>query len=611
MDAHRLVAAVAGLSRAATSDFAVEEMLRTLCGTATDVLDVDGAGVMVQQDGCSRLVHVTDPLVQPVERLQELLQVGPCQDSLRQQQTIAVDDLRTYLPGLDPWPQFRQLAAEVGLSSVLAVPLLSRGRCWGVLDLYRRAAGTWSADERMAIAVLADMAVSYVVMAHDRDETLAAQAALAHRATHDDLTGLPNRGLLFDRLEHALLLGARRGTGVAVVFLDLDLFKVVNDTFGHAGGDQVLVEVASRLSATLRGGDTLARFAGDEFALVCEGLPSDPPDALAERVGAVTRRMQAALERPIRVGAVDMVISASIGVAITSERVGAQELLGEADAAMYVAKQRGGAQVHLGDQTAVTALAQARQLERDLAGALARGELRLHYQPILRASDRDLVAVEALLRWDRPGQGVLPAAAFIGLAVNTGMIIPIGRWVIQEACRQMDSWTRELGGRAPATAFINLSGRELEDDTLPDTLECALAAHHLRPEQIGLEIVEDHLADCDVIGRLERLQQRGHPLSIDDFGTGYSSLSRLIDLPARHAKIDQAFVAGLPDDQRRSRIIDSILVMAGSLDLQVVAEGVETDDQAQYLTRAGCQLLQGYHLGRPETAPRLTAAWRP
>ena len=610
MDAQVLVTAMAGLSRAATGDFCVEDMLRTLCGVAADVLGVDGAGVMVRQAERNHLVHVTDALVQPVEVLQELLQVGPCEDSLRLQQTIAIADLHADVPELDPWPEFRQLAAETGLSSVMAVPLVSRGRCWGVLGLYRRAPGAWSAEERTAVAVLADLAVSYVVMAHDRDHAQAAQAALAHRATHDDLTGLPNRALLFDRLEHALLLGARRGTGVAVVFLDLDLFKAVNDTFGHGAGDQVLVEVALRLSATLRGGDTLARFAGDEFVLVCEGLPSEPPDVLAQRVGSVTRRLQNALQRPIRVGPVDVVVTASIGVALTTEQVSAQALLGDADAAMYTAKQQGGARVRIRDHSATTTLAYARQLERDLGTALANGELHLHYQPILRAGDHALVAVEALLRWDRPGHGVLPAAAFIDVAVNTGIIVSLGQWVIREACRQMGAWTRELGDLAPATVFINLSGRELEDSGLPDVLEQALGSHGLRPEQIGLEIVEDHLADPDVTGRLERLQRRGHLLSIDDFGTGYSSLSRLIDLPAAHAKIDRSFVSGLPDDRRRSRVIDSILVMAGSLDLQVVAEGVETAGQAQYLTQAGCQLLQGHHLGRPEPAHALTAAWR-
>ena len=609
MDAQRLVGAMAGLSRAATGEFSIDEMLRALCAVAADVLAVDGAGVMVRQDGRNRLVHVTDPIVQPFALLQELLQAGPCQDSLRQQQTIAIDDLGAELLEPDPWPAFRELAAEVGLSSVMAVPLMSRGSCWGVLDLYRRAPGSWSGEERMAVAVLADVAVSYVVMAYDRDQAAAAQAALAHRATHDDLTGLPNRGLLFDRLEHALLVGARRGTAVAVVFLDLDLFKVVNDTYGHRAGDQVLVEVALRLTTALRGGDTLARFAGDEFAIVCEGLPTDPPEALADLVHAVTRRLQTALQPPIRIGPVDVVVDASIGVAIATTHVSAQELLADADAAMYTAKQQGGAQVHVGDRSVVTALAYARQLERDLAGALVNGELQLHYQPILRADDHALVAVEALLRWERPGQGVLPATAFIDVAVHTGAIVAIGQWVIQEACRQMGAWTRELQGRAPATAFINLSGRELADSTLPDTLERALREHGLRPEQIGLEIVEHHLAHCDVVGRLERLQERGHPLSIDDFGTGYSSLSRLIDLPAVHAKIDRLFVAGLPDDPRSSRMIDSILVMAGSLDLQVVAEGVETADQARHLTSAGCQLLQGYHLGPPETAAQLTAAW--
>jgi len=459
--------------------------------------------------------------------------------------------------------------------------------------------------------VLADVAVSYLVMARDRDAAASAQQALAHRVTHDDLTGLPNRALLFDRLEHALLAGTRRGTGVAVVFLDLDLFKGINDTFGHAVGDQVLVQVADRLVGTLRGDDTLARFAGDEFVLVCEGLPHEPPDALARRVRAVTDRLQQALAQPVRLGPADVVVSASMGVAITTDPLTAQELLSDADTAMYAAKQQGRAQVRVRDHTAAHPLGYARQLERDLARALDNHELHVHYQPIVRASDRRLVAVEALLRWERPGGEVLPAAAFIDIAVNCGLITGIGQWVVQQTCGQMAGWQRELGDRAPATAFVNLSARELTSGTLLSTLSHAVAQHGLRPEQIGLEVVEDHLADPAIIGRLEELRLRGHPLSIDDFGTGYSSLSRLLDLPAEHAKIDRSFVAGLPEDRRRTRVIDGILVMADSLDLQVVAEGVETADQAHYLTQAGCQLLQGYHLGRPESAHELTAAWRP
>jgi diguanylate cyclase (GGDEF)-like protein len=544
--------------------------------------------------------------VQPLERLQELLQDGPCADSLRTQTPVAIADM----PREARWPEFRDLAAGIGLGAVLSVPLLSRGRSWGVLDLYRCDPSTWSSDDMAAAEVLADTAVSFLVMAYDRDDARSAHRTLAHRATHDELTGLPNRGLLFDRLEHALHGATRRDAGVAVVFVDLDRFKSINDGFGHEVGDRVLVEVARRFLSTLREADTLARFAGDEFLIVCEGLPHEAPSELAARVGHLTKRLQKSLGAPVSVGSVDVMVSASMGVAITTDGLGAQELVSDADTAMYTAKQAGRGQTRVRDHTLTSGPGYALRLERDLAGALAAGELRLHFQPILEADGQTLAAVEALLRWQRPDDVLLPAIGFVDIATRTGLISSIGRWVVEQTCAQMTAWSRDLRGGAPKVAFVNLSARELNDVRLPEVIEQALATHGLGPAQLGLEVVEDHLADGDAVERLCQLSDRGHPLSIDDFGTGYSSLSRLLELPANYVKIDKSFVAKLPDDARSRRLIDGILQLAGSLDLAVVAEGVETAEQAEHLVRAGCGLLQGYHLGRPSSAETLTAAWR-
>ena len=416
--------------------------------------------------------------------------------------------------------------------------------------------------------------------------------------------------MLFDRLDHALATAPRRSAGIAVLFLDLDLFKAVNATFGHTAADGVLVEVARRLSATLRGGDTLARFAGDEFVIVCEGLERGTPDALADRVAALTGRLQRTLHAPIRVGQVDVVVSASIGVAITSSAMTGQELLADADTAMYAAKQSGRGRVSIRDHITASAIGYAHQLERNLVGALDRGELRVHYQPIVHADTRRVAAVEALLRWDQPDNGVLPAAAFIDIAYKTGLIVTIGRWVIAQACQQMAAWQRELAEFAPATVYVNLSARELADPQLPDTISDALTDTGLDPHHLGIEIVEEDLADPATLQRLQQLHASGHPLSVDDFGTGYSSLSRLLDLPVDLAKIDKSFVAGLPEQDRWARFVDGVLHLAGTLDLQVIAEGVETSAQADHLTRAGCQLLQGHHLARPQAAEQLTASWR-
>jgi EAL domain-containing protein (putative c-di-GMP-specific phosphodiesterase class I) len=240
---------------------------------------------------------------------------------------------------------------------------------------------------------------------------------------------------------------------------------------------------------------------------------------------------------------------------------------------------------------------------------LERGELRVHYQPIVRAGSHQLAAVEALLRWERPGGAMLTAGAFIDIAVRTGHIVTIGRWVIAEACHQMAAWQSQLPGVAPAAVYVNLSARELADDDLLDTIATALSDTGLSAHHLGIEVVEEDLADLTAIDRLRQLHERGHRLSIDDFGTGYSSLSRLLDMPAELAKIDRSIVDGIPDDPRRVRFMDGVLLMAGTLDLEVIAEGVETTDQAEHLSDVGCPLLQGYFLARPQSARDLTVSW--
>ena len=611
MDAAALLAAVADMSRGATQDFAVPQLLRQLCEAAARVLPVDGAGVMSRSPERTVFVHAAGAAsshIAPLERLQEAMQAGPCADSIALHAPVVAADLASD----GRWVQFQDLAADLHLGAMVAVPLLSRGRGWGVLDLYRHTPGPWTAAELAAAQTLADLAVSYLVMAHDRDSAREAQQALAHRTMHDDLTGLPNRALLFDRLDHALATSARRAAGVAVVFLDIDLFKNINDTFGHTAGDRVLTEVADRLHATLRKGDTLARFAGDEFVIVCEGLPQGTAADLSHRVGALTDRLQNALRTPVRVAQVDLVVSASIGVAITRDHLTGLELLVEADTAMYAAKQGGRGRVSIRDHVTPSAVGYARQLERDLVGALDRHELRVYYQPIVHAGTHELVAVEALLRWYQPADGILPAGAFIDIAVKTGLIVGIGRWVIDSVCQQLAAWQRDLPhGLAPTQVYVNLSSPELRDDTLPDTIAGALARHGLLPHHLGLEIVEQDLADPGALAQLQQLHELGHPLSIDDFGTGYSSLARLLDLPVTMAKIDKAFVAGLPDHIRGARFVNGVLYLADTLDVHVIAEGVETAEQAEHLTRAGCHLLQGHHVSPPLPPDELNALWSP
>jgi diguanylate cyclase (GGDEF)-like protein len=335
MDATALVTALAQLSRSVTDDFSPEELLRSLCEVAARALPVDGAGVMLYRDDRTIFVHATGEQVTPVEQLQEEKQAGPCLDSMEAKSPTRIADIERD----GAWPAYQALSAELGLQAVLAMPLVSRGESWGSLDLYRRDPGPWTDGELQAAQVLADVAVSYLVMAHDRDESRVAQEALVERALHDDLTGLPNRRFMHERLEHALTIAERTSTKVAVVFVDLDLFKAVNDTYGHVVADEVLVEVSRRLRATLRKGDTLARFAGDEFVIVCEGFPDESTSDLTARIEALADRLQEAVQRPIKIGDHTIEVTASMGVSVAGKERTADEVISEADTAMYAAKR--------------------------------------------------------------------------------------------------------------------------------------------------------------------------------------------------------------------------------------------------------------------------------
>jgi len=602
-----LMGAVAALSRTATGQVAVDDLLRSLVDLAARHLQVDGAGAMVCQGEVLAFVHASSTAVDHLEQLQALRQQGPCRDAVSSLREVVVADV--HAPHPVAWQAYVAGARQVGLGSVLAVPLLSRGLAWGVLDLYRTRPGPWAEPDVAAARLLADVAASYVVMARDRDLARQTQRELAHRSLHDELTGLPNRALLFDRIEHALAAATRHDQTVAVFFIDLDRFKQINDTFGHAGGDTVLVQATARIAASLRQEDTFGRLAGDEFVVICEQLPQRTDGELDTQLRAVTARIHAALARPFEVGGVELVVSASVGVALSEPGSTGDDLLAEADAAMYRAKQRRHDELTIRRFESSLSRTDTRQLERELASALVGGQLCVHYQPIVSASDRRVVAVEALLRWQHPTRGLLAAADFIGLAESTGLIAPIGRWTIGTTCGQMQRWRTQLGPDAPGTAYVNLSARELADAELPDTLFAALTDHDLTPDHLGLELLEGSFIDPHLVAALQTLHQLGHPLSVDDFGTGYSSLSRLIQLPVTGAKVDKSFTAAIEVDPRARALVDAVLLVADELDLQVVGEGVENARQAALLTEAGCPLLQGRHFGAPQDADALTAAW--
>ena len=341
-----LARAVAELAAAANDRATPDELLRGLADVAGRHLAVDGVGVMVLDEdggGTARFVHAHPPAVAGPERLQQVLQEGPCQDAMAFQVEVVVDDLED--PVQTAWEEYVPAVLDLGFRSVVALPLVARGRVWGALDLYRREAGTWQLPELTWTRLLAQVTASYLVMAADRDEARRAERELAHHSAHDALTGLPNRVLLFDRLDRALAAARRRRESVACLFIDLDRFKAVNDTYGHAAGDTVLVTVAHRLQDALRGEDTLARLAGDEFVLLCEDLPQASPEELEHGLDGVVTRLRRALAEPVACAGTEIVVSASIGIALSGEGTTPDDLLADADGAMYRAKREGAATV--------------------------------------------------------------------------------------------------------------------------------------------------------------------------------------------------------------------------------------------------------------------------
>ncbi len=442
------------------------------------------------------------------------------------------------------------------------------------------------------------------VQLQDISDRKDAEARLVHRATHDQLTGLPSRAVFLEQLQHALARLCRRSDSyVAVLFIDLDGLKAVNDTHGHAIGDELLLGVASRLRRALRPSDVVARLGGDEFTVLLEDI-RHPGEAVA-----VAERMLEELGPPFPLSAGLIDGGASIGIAVgTDGEMRPDALLANADAAMYRAKQRGGGGYEVFDEESFDTLAQRRRLETDLRHTLRDGGFRLAYQPIIDLRSGRLAAAEALLRWEHPSLGVLTAASFIEVAERSGLIIPIGRWVLAEACRQLAEWDRQLGRRAPERIFVNVGGRELVHDFAPGVAE-VLAATGVSPHRLCIEVTETEiLADPDAArSAIEALSALGCHIVVDDFGTGYSSLSRLTELHVDALKVDMSFVRTMATSRESLAIVSAILLLAHNLRLEVVAEGIENADQLAVLHEMGCQYGQGYHVARPADAREFAA----
>lgn len=480
-------------------------------------------------------------------------------------------------------PSILEVVGELAPGDQTQLELQVRGRDGRMLpvDVLATNAGEHGRDDR-------------VLTMHNVSKWKELEEQLTRQAFHDPLTGLPNRALYIDRLDQALARTRRHAKGVAVMFLDLDDFKTVNDSLGHTAGDRLIRDVAERVQHSLRPGDTAARLGGDEFALLMEDVDEG-------QAAAIAGRLLAALEKPFDLGDRSLLVGVSIGIAISSDELRtAADMLRAADIAMYAAKDAGKGQYRLFEPQMLRASTARLRLGTELRGAVERGELVVHYQPIVDLPSGEVAAMEALVRWAHPERGLVPPNDFIPLAERSGLIVPLGAFVLREACREARSWNQARPER-PVSVSVNVSGIQLQDAGFVAAVSLALEEAGLSPGLLTLEITESVMAldDEDVGRRMAQLKGMGVRLAIDDFGSGFSSLGSIGRFPLDQIKIDKSLIDTLPAGRDQVTLVRSIIKLARDLRLRTVAEGVENDEQRRRLVAAGCNQAQGNLFSRP------------
>ena len=490
--------------------------------------------------------------------------------------------------------QQSELQRREGVRSAAVVLIKGEGRPYGVFGAASRKLHDFSQEDVNFMQALANVLANAIERRRTEEQT-------QHEALHDPLTGLPNRNLFLDRLQHALSVAARRDTPIAVLFLDLDQFKLVNDSLGHAAGDELLAAVAPRIEGALRPGDTVARFGGDEFAVLAEDVGNE------RGATRIAERITEALARPFILRDREHFVSASAGIAIGEGKEAPEALIRDADSALYRAKQHGRGGYEIFDEVMRSRVIEHMQIENDLRRAIQHEELELHYQPVVKLSDGSVVAMEALLRWNHPDRGMVGPLAFIPVAEESRLIVPIGRWVIEQACRQAALWQQLNPDSAPVSVAVNLSARQVADPDLLSHIEGSIRANRIDPSTLWLELTESTLLDetSFVERTLEALKGLGVRLVLDDFGVGFSSLGYLKRLPLSMIKLDRSFVENLADSSHDAAIVRAVSEMADTIGIGVVAEGVETEDQVLMASALGCGYAQGFHFAEPVPASQI------
>jgi diguanylate cyclase (GGDEF)-like protein len=597
LNEHQLSSVLSEFARTLITDFPIQGILDHLVERIVDVLPISAAGVTLISEGAApRYVAASDESALRYEQLQTELGEGPCLSAYTSGDAVATADLRADAS----FPRFGPAAVDAGLAAVFTFPLRHGDTRLGALDLYRDTPGALSQEAMDAAQTLADVAAAYLLNAEARDEARIASERFHHSSLHDPLTGLPNRLLLHGRLEHAAQRARRSHTHAAVLFIDLDRFKRVNDRHGHHVGDELLVAVAHRLSLLVRSGDTLARFSGDEFVFLCEDL------RCAADAEILAQRVVDAFAMPFELDGTDrpLFLTASVGVAFAGpgEDI-SQQLVVEADLAMYQTKRSGSSGHRVLDLREALRSADDTSLEHELRGALARDELDIAYQPIVRTTDSQVVGVEALLRWTHAERGPVSPLWVVGIAERTTLIDDVGAWILARSCRDHGHWMHTHPGVALDLA-VNVSARQLTSPGFLASVTGTLERTGTDPSTVVLEMTESILIeDTDrAMTVLCDLQALGLRLALDDFGTGFSSLEYLRRLPIHILKIDRAFVADIGATRAGWTIVDAVTQIAHVLGLSVVAEGVEDRDEHEAIRTIGCELAQGFFYAQPMSA---------